>query len=730
MLAIAMALVGRLAASQVPDPGHARPALVPRPTSLELRSGTFTLTDGVAIVAAGAVPQAREAAAFLRDALAPIRTAARARRGAPTITLRITGEGPAESYRLEVTPAAIRIDGADGDGLVWGVQTLRQLLPPEFESRQDRRRRAWSIPAVLIEDAPRFPWRGALLDVARHFLSVAEVERQVALLSRYKLNVLHWHLTDDQGWRIEIPKYPRLTEVGAWRTEDDGTRYGGYYTRAEIRRVVAFARRHHVMVVPEIDLPGHSTAAIAAYPWLGCTGDTLAVPTTWGVFDDVLCVADDRVQGFVRDLLDQVLPLFPAPYFHGGGDEVPTVRWETSAVTQARMTREGLGGERALQGWFTARLAEMLRARGRTLIGWDEIQDGGAPAGAMVQAWRGADRTRLAVRGGHDVIASPGEVYLDRPPDGLPLDRVYGFDPVPDSLTPTEAARIRGGEAAFWSERITSANLDPMMYPRLLAFAEAVWSQGPRSYPDFVSRLDRDHDARLTKLGVRVGPRDQAIITLVTRYDSATGRVWVEGRAGMPGVELRTTPPAADSGAVLVQALLEGRPLPIERRYTLEPHLAWRRPVRLATPPSSQYPGTGAWTLTDHALGSTDLHDGLWQGWQGPDLDATIDLGLVRPVREVTGSFLQDLRSWIVAPKRLTVWVSSDGIDWREIASADPGSSLAETRVERRLMTVRLDPAVPARWVRVVAESSGPLPAGHPGAGQPSWIFADEILIR
>lgn len=719
----------------------ASPALVPRPEHLTLGAGPpFVLGNGVALVAATDDSATRDVARFLREALAPIETRAEPAPGAGAILLRITPGGrlgqERGSYRLEVTQHEIRITGADADGLFHGVQTLLQLLPSDFESPPGATRdrdRAWAIPPVVIEDRPRFRWRGVLLDVARHFLTVEQVKRQITLMARYKLNVLHWHLTDDQGWRLEVPALPRLTSVGAWRTEVDGTRTGGFYTADDIREVLDHARRHHVTVVPETDLPGHLSSAIAAYPWIGCTGDSLTVPTTWGVFNDVLCIGSPRAMEFADTVLATVLRLFPSPWIHLGGDEVPTIRWQSCAPCQALMRAEGLETEGELQGWFTRRMARTLTERGRTLIGWDEIMDRGPglPAGVVVQAWRGPDRTRAALRAGAQVIASPGEAYLNTPPDALPLERVYAFDPLPDSVPPDAAERLLGSEAAFWSEHITAANLDPMVWPRLLAFAEAVWTTGPREWVDFQARLERDHNARLSRLGVTLGPADRALATFEPGYDSVTRKISVRAVPGMPGVEIRTSPdPPPDSGTVTIAAVLNGNVLPLGRRFTLEPHLAWGRPVQLASPPSPRYQGTGPHTLTDHALGSPDLHDGFWQGWLGTDLEATIDLGRVADVREITGSFLHDFRSWIVAPSAFTVWLSMDGTEWQEVGTVTPDEVLPDDRPQTLRLVVSPPSAVKARWVRVRARSSGPLPDRHAGAGRPSWVFGDEIIVR
>lgn len=731
-----------LIAALVFSPGHggARqqtppvPAVMPAPRSLVMGTGTFVVADGMRLSREGSDSGIAEAAGFLRESLAPLRLRDEATADTPGITLAITPGDAAESYRIEITPAGITIRGADADGLFWGVQTLRQLLPPAFEDTAARAGRGWMVPLVTIEDAPRFRWRGVLLDVARHVLPVDEILRQVDLFSRYKLNVLHWHLTDDQGWRIAVDRYPRLTSVGAWRTEPDGSRYGGFYTREDIRRVVAFARSRHMMVVPEFDVPGHSAAAIAAYPWLGCTGDTIPVPARWGVHREILCAGKEEVFTFLDGVFDEMLPLFPSPWVHVGGDEVPKDRWIRCAACRQRIAAEGLADEAALQSWFMRRVGGILERHGKRMIGWDEILegDGRLPDGAIVQAWRGPERTAAAARAGYAVIASPAsQVYLNQSPADLPLAQVYTFEPIPAGWPAETRGQVLGGEATLWSEEIDAANLDAMAYPRLLAFAERMWSPADRPYDEFVTRLDRDQIPRLAALGVTSGPRDRALVTLTPVYDATTRRVRVNAVRGMPEIAVATDPsPIPDSGTVQVHVSLRGRRLPTGRGFTLEPHRAWGRPVRVATPPSKQYPGTGPYTLTDHALGSTDHHDGWWQGWQGVDLDATIDLGADQPIRRVEGSFLQHLESWIVLPKRVEVWVSLDGKTWRAMESVAPDAERDPDANAVRRIGVRFPAPVAARWVRLVAVNGGPLPPEHPGAGRPSWLFADEILVR
>lgn len=774
-LALALLLLpARGATAQQPAPPQVPPLLtvnvVPRPDSVEPGTGTFALRSPVRIVIATPGRRLREIGALLSEWLRASGYRAAVVRGTPgrgDIALaleRTAGDGP-EAYILTVAPGGIRVAAPSPEGVLWGVETLRQFLPPAGDSatagttsgsgvataagtvrhaQARRRAAAYVIPAVVIRDAPRFAWRGALLDAGRHFFPAPFVERFVDLLARYKLNVLHWHLTEDQGWRLEVPKWPRLTAVGAWRTEQEA-RYGGFYTRADVREIVEYARRRGVTVVPEIEMPGHSVAAIAAYPWLGCTGDSIPVANTWGVFQDVYCPRE-RTFTFLEDVLGEVVRLFPSRYVHVGGDEVPKDRWKACADCQALMRTEGLKDEEALQAWFMARIGRWLAAHGRRLVGWDEITAGPLPPDAVVEVWRDTATIAQVARQGHDVVAAPGSyTYLDHSPGNLTLAKVYAFDPVPASLTPQEAAHILGGEAPLWSEGITTTNFDLMAFPRLLAFAEALWSRGPRDLDAFRRRLAGE-EARLVALGVVIGPEDRHVLLMTPAYDSATSRLGMRVAAGVPGIAVRYTtdgrapdeasPLYADSigfaaeGTVRFQAFYRGALLGEGHTFTIAPNLARGRPYTLTAPPSPQYPGSGPRTLTDGALGTLDFDDGLWQGWQGSDLEAVLDLGRVTAIAAVEGSFQQTTRSWILLPHDFTVWLSDDGATWREAgaASSDQPAERADPFLYR--LTAALPPGTVARWVKVRATNPGPLPAWHPGAGRPSWIFCDEIVVR
>ncbi|QFQ97760.1 beta-N-acetylhexosaminidase [Streptomyces phaeolivaceus] len=451
-----------------------------------------------------------------------------------------------EAYKLRVVAdQGVEIRGGGPAGVFWGTQTLRQLLGPDaFRRAPVRPEITYGVAHQTVEDAPRFAWRGLMLDVARHFLPKDQVLRYLDLMAAHKLNVLHFHLTDDQGWRIEIKRYPRLTEIGSWRARTKfGHRasplweekpHGGFYTQDDIREIVAYAAERHIAVVPEIDVPGHSQAAIAAYPELGNTDviDTtsLTVWDTWGINKNVLAPTDNTLR-FYEGVFEEVLELFPpdatgssgfSAFVHIGGDECPKDQWRESAGAQARIRELGLADEDELQSWFVRHFDNWLTARGRRLIGWDEILQGGLAPGAAVSSWRGYAGGITAARAGHDVVMCPEQqVYLDHRQDGGPdepvpigfartLEDVFRFEPVPPELTPDEARHVLGTQANVWTEVMEDpARVDYQTFPRLAAFAEVAWSGLPapaeRDFADFARRMTA-HYARLDALGVGYRP--------------------------------------------------------------------------------------------------------------------------------------------------------------------------------------------------------------------------------
>jgi hexosaminidase len=485
--------------------------LLPAPASVVPGQGAFRLTAGTRVVLAQADAATRRTAELWAASVAGVVGALPIFEGPcekGAVCLRVAGGGPAEGYRLTVTGDSVVVSGNDAAGLFYGLQTLSQMLPPGGGAPGPAR-----LAATDVTDAPRFRYRGMHLDVGRHFFGPDFVKRYIDQLARYKINRFHWHLTEDQGWRIEIKRYPRLTEVAAWRSETmreknfdpfvgDGVRHGGYYTQDEIRDVVRYAQERHVTIVPEIEMPGHSLAALAAYPELACTPGPFQVGTTWGVFDDIFCPKEETF-AFLEGVLTEVMDLFPGEYVHIGGDEAPKARWEASDVAQAVIRREGLADEHELQSWFVRRIEAFLNRHGRRLIGWDEILEGGLAPNATVMSWRGTAGGIEAAKQGHDVIMTPtSHLYFDfyqgdpaQEPlaigGNLPLERVYAFEPVPEELNETEAGRVLGAQGNVWTEYIpTEAHLEYMVFPRLFALAEVAWSSPDRrDFGDFARRL-------------------------------------------------------------------------------------------------------------------------------------------------------------------------------------------------------------------------------------------------
>ncbi len=498
-------------------------SIIPKPVEVVMLEGSFTIDKATELSVSPLTPETEKAAGFLaallrRSTLFPLPLNERSGAGRNSITLLIdTAAGTGEDgYLLEVTPKKIVLRSPSASGLFHGVQTLRQLLPPQAETEGGLAGGVLPVvPACVIRDEPRFAYRGMHLDVSRHFFSVDEVKRYIDILALHKFNTFHWHLTDDQGWRLEIKKYPELTTTGSQRSETltghggrspftyDGTPYGGYYTGEEAREIVRYAADRFITVIPEIEMPGHAVAALASYPWLSCTGNRLTVQTRWGVFDDVFCAGKDTVFAFLEDVLDEVMDIFPSEYIHIGGDECPKVRWENCRDCRKRMMEEGLSDENELQSWFITRIEGYLNSHGRKIIGWDEILEGGLAPEATVMSWRGITGGIEAAKMGHDVIMTPAShLYLDYyqcEPEGeplaiggySPLEWVYSYEPMPDELTEEEQAYVLGLQGNVWTEYIPSmSHLEYMAFPRAFAIAETGWTPAmKKDFEDFLARF-------------------------------------------------------------------------------------------------------------------------------------------------------------------------------------------------------------------------------------------------
>ncbi len=510
--------------------------LVPLPEKVEQYAGSFALGPGTKIIYSTGNEEMGSIALYLSELLGPATgypleasETNKMKRKNHAITL-LLDPGIIEhdeGYILSVEPKSVLITGRIPAGVFYGIQTLRQLLPVQIERESLVEGVDWVVPCVEIRDKPRFPYRGLHLDVGRHFFPVSFIKRYIDLMALHKMNYFHWHLTEDQGWRIEIRKYPKLTEIGAYRDETlvgharqrpqeyDGERYGGFYTQEEIKEVVNHAAQRYITIIPEIEMPGHSQAALAAYPELGCTGGPYEVATRWGVYGEVYCAGNEKTFEFLENVLLEVIELFPGEYIHIGGDECPKMRWEKCEKCQARIEEEGLADEHELQSYFIKRIEEFLLAHDRKLIGWDEILEGGLAPEATVMSWRGIEGGIAAAKEHHDVIMTPtSHCYLDyyqgdRETEPLaiggylPLDTVYSYEPVPEELTEAEAGFILGTQGNVWTEYMkTPEQVEYMAYPRACALAETGWtSRELKDWDGFIQRM-LGHQERLEALNV------------------------------------------------------------------------------------------------------------------------------------------------------------------------------------------------------------------------------------
>ncbi|WP_372773973.1 family 20 glycosylhydrolase [Mangrovibacterium sp.] len=534
-------------------------SVVPKPNSMTLLSGEFTLNRNVRVVfpEEALAPEAAYLKAALSEALGgPLSVSVAA--GSPTIVLQLdSGIAGHEAYSIRSSADEYKITAKTSAGIFYGIQTFLQLIPV-LEANILR------LPLVTINDEPRFEWRGMHLDVCRHFFSVDVVKKLIDQMARYKLNTFHWHLTDDQGWRIEIKKYPLLTEVGAWRDETvvghvadyphkfDGQKHGGFYTQEEIKSVVSYAQQRHITVVPEIEMPGHAQAVLAAYPEFGCFNDTMNVWPLWGVSENVFCAGKESTFEFLEDVLDEVIPLFPGAYVHVGGDECPKVNWEKCPLCQQRMKDEGCKDEHELQSYFIQRMGRYLTKNGKKLIGWDEILEGGLPENAAVMSWRGEQGGIEAAELGHKVVMTPtGWCYFDYYQSignneplaigGLvDLAKVYSYNPVPEHLDTANQKLILGAQANLWTEYMpTVEQLEYMIYPRLCALSEVQWTLPEnKNFDDFKLRLDENY-LRMSKDGIHFRMPPPEGLSPVQLYQSNKAVVMLS--CASPSAEIRFT---------------------------------------------------------------------------------------------------------------------------------------------------------------------------------------------
>ncbi len=660
----------------------------------------------------------------------------------------------AEAYTLKIEESGIRVAGGRA-GIFYALQTICQLLPLGKGGESE-------LPCLLINDAPRYKWRGMHLDVCRHFFPVEFIKRYIDYIAMYKMNTFHWHLTEDQGWRIEIRKYPLLTKVGAYRKGSmigpysaqkfDSIPYGGFYTQDQIREIVAYASARHVTIVPEIEMPGHSLAALASYPQLSCTGGPFEVGMAWGVYDDIYCPKEETFS-FLEDVLSEVCELFPGPYIHIGGDEAPKTRWNNCTHCKDLMKKEGLKDASELQSYFIRRMEKFLEKKGKQMLGWDEILEGGLAPNAVVMSWRGTEGGIAAAKQHHRVVMTPGGFcYFDHyqgdpasEPVAIggytPVDKVYSYEPTPAELAPEERQYILGAQGNVWTEYIDTPNqVEYMALPRMAALAEVVWSpDSVRAYPAFQSRLLR-HFALLDTMGVNYShsifqirseihplpDHDGIQISLTSPFGDEGIRYTTDGSVPSWNSAEYTSPINVRNSATIRYAGFEKgeqKSVTSSRVFTISRSTG--KSIELRTPPHEDYPANGAFTLVDGIRGDTSRFGLDWLGWWGKDLDATIDLGKTEPITHVAAGFFDGEGSWIYLPKRVELFAGPDSLHMHKIRTVEGD----EIRKGGKTVSVTFE-RTDARFVRVVAENVGKIPEGKPGAGNDAWLFADEIVIE
>ena len=682
---------------------------------------------------------------------------------------------------MTVNNKGVYIGGDNEEGVFYGVQTLIQLLP--VENKPQTINDKLQIPYVSIQDQPRFEYRGMHLDCGRHFFPVSFIKKYIDYIALHKMNYFHWHLTEDQGWRIEIKKYPKLTEAGAWRngtiighypgSGNDGIHYGGYYTQDEVKDIVAYAAKRYITVVPEIEMPGHSSAAIAAYPFLSCfpnestkhpprcawSGDSTGkqVQQTWGIFEDVFCAGKDSTFQFLEDVLDEVIPLFPSKYIHVGGDECPKENWKRCPLCQKRIQDQHLKNEHELQSYFIQRIEKYLNSKGKTLIGWDEILEGGLAPKAVVMSWRGEEGGIDAAKQKHDVIMTPlYPVYFNLSQsenedsltygEYIPLENVYRYEPVPKELNETEAKFVLGSQANLWSEYINNGKLaEYMIFPRMSALSEVLWSpKNRRDSADFEKRLltqfkrydlwdvsysEAFFDLKATILpsphydgvlwNVKTKLKDKVAFN-VTRLDSSKKVEWTKNPSLTEFIK-----PVQIKESSRALALIIGKKFITSQDLFF--NKATGKKITLATEPARTYEADGAFTLVNgvqNVKGMGNRKEFL--GFSGTDCEAIIDLGTTQQINNVKAHVLEVISNWIWRPKFMQVSISTDGTTFTDMGKTDKFE--ANGANGNGIMTIQQ--SATARYIKIKLGNYGTIPENYVGVGNKAWLFVDEVEVN
>lgn len=670
-----------------------------------------------------------------------------------------------EAYNIRVNSEIILLDGASAAGTFYAAQTLRKALPQGKTAKV-------TIPATEVTDSPRFGYRGAHLDVSRHFVTADSVRRFIDMIALHNINRMHWHITDDQGWRIEIKKYPLLTKIGSKRAQTvighnsgqyDGKPYGGFYTQKEIKEIVKYAADRNITIIPEIDMPGHMLAALAAYPEMGCTGGPYKVWEIWGVSDDVLCAANPKTYQFIDDVLDEVCQLFPSEYIHVGGDECPKTQWQKCPKCQAFIKEHHLEAdgkhtaEERLQSYVINHAEKHLNSLGRQMIGWDETLEGGLAPNATVMSWRGEAGGIEAAKQHHKVIMTPNTyLYFDyyqtddvkNEPEAiggyLPIERVYSYEPMPESLTPEEQSYIFGVQANCWTEYMKSyCQVEYMELPRMAALSEIQWcAPEQKDFDAFMQRLPRLINVYRTKgynyakviynvhTSFKTDTDHHAIVATLSTLDGADIRYTLDGSAPTANSTKYTAPIEIKQSCTLRAKAFRKEGQTNEVHQSFEFNKATACPIRLLQPSNKSYTFEGATVLVDGLKGeSTNYRTGRWIGFVGNDLEAVIDLGKATPIEEVSVQTCVEKGDWIFGARDFEVAGSTDGATFNKIAN-ESYPALQENDPNKIYTHTLRFASTTVRYLKVKVTSEHSTPAWHSNKGNPAYLFVDEIVVK
>lgn len=684
-------------------------------------------------------------------------------KGGIVLQLGLANDNP-EAYQLKVDASQVVISSPSEAGVFYGIQTLRKAVDVAEGSNVE-------LPAVEINDQPRFGYRGMMLDVGRHFFSMDEIKTYIDMMALHNINRFHWHLSEDQGWRIEIKKYPKLTEIGSMRKETvighnsgkyDGKPYGGFYTQEQAKEIVAYAAERYITVIPEIDLPGHMQAALAAYPELGCTGGPYEVWTQWGVSDNVLCAGNDQTIQFIKDVLAEIVEIFPSEYIHVGGDECPKVKWSTCPKCQARITALGLKSdnkhtkEERLQSYVIHEAEEFLNSKGRKMIGWDETLEGGLAPNATVMSWRGEAGGIEAAKQHHDVVMTPNtylyfDYYQSKDTETepmaiggyLPIERVYSYEPMPKSLSPEEQKYIVGVQANLWTEYIPDfKQVQYMVLPRMAALSESQWcAPEKKNYEAFLQRVSRlvniyakngwNYATHIFDVMLDLKPNTETgtLDAVARTIDNAPIYYTLDGSEPTTASEKYTDVIKIDKPCTLRTVAIRPSGSSKITKDEISFSKSSMKPITMLQPINKQYEFSGATVLVDGMTGNMNYKTGRWIAFYTNDLETVIDLKEATEISSMTLHTCVEKGDWIFDTRGITISVSDDNQTFKEVASEAYPAMKESDPNQIYTHELKFDP-VKTRYVKVKALSEQKIPSWHGGKGNPGFLFVDEIILN